>query len=578
MIRVIVLVIAAASTIWSLAVWLVGGFRFSVGSAIVTSTDALRPLALAMLAAMIYVLIAGIAQVREDIETVRPHAATALAILLSASPAVAGLARNSWTAGGSDSYAYVAQADLWLQGTQSVAAPIASEMPWPNPLWTLSPYGFKPAANRSAIVPITPPGLSLMMAAAKAFFGHRAMFWVVPVTGALLVWTTFLIGRQLSTDGIGVAAAWLLATSPPFLAMLVSPMSDVPATLFWAVAIYFALKQTRRDDVLSGLATSAAILVRPNLAPLALVLFAARPSIRFIAALMPSFVVVAWFNNSLYGSPLASGYGDLSALFSINHVPQNVRHYATWFVDSQTPLMLGAFVPLAIGRTKWLGVFTAVVVALYIAYVPFEAWWYLRFLLPSWPALCVGAAVFWLHLTLSGRQWARRLGVIPIAIIGVHGIAYAAGNGAFPSGEGDHRYATIGKIVEQVTGPQSVILTGQNAGAIRYYGGRITLRFDSLDRGWLDRAVTWLSDRGHHPYFVLEEWELPIFQERFSRSNRLGALSMTPVFAYQGRGVPGQVYVFDPAQPEGPITRAAVPPAAAAKCVEPAPPVMLNWR
>ena len=38
-----------------------------------------------------------------------------LAVLLALCPAIAGIARNSWTAGGADQYAYVSQADLWLQ-------------------------------------------------------------------------------------------------------------------------------------------------------------------------------------------------------------------------------------------------------------------------------------------------------------------------------------------------------------------------------------------------------------------------------------------------------------------------------
>jgi len=41
----------------------------------------------------------------------------------------------------------------------------------------------------------------------------------VPLTGALLVWTTFLLGRRVQSDAIGLAAAWLVATSPTFLIM-----------------------------------------------------------------------------------------------------------------------------------------------------------------------------------------------------------------------------------------------------------------------------------------------------------------------------------------------------------------------
>ena len=39
---------------------------------------------------------------------------------------MAGIARNSWTAGGADQYAYVSQADLWLQGDLTVPIPLAA--------------------------------------------------------------------------------------------------------------------------------------------------------------------------------------------------------------------------------------------------------------------------------------------------------------------------------------------------------------------------------------------------------------------------------------------------------------------
>ena len=98
------------------------------------------------------------------------------------------------------------------------------------------------------------------------------MFLVTPLSGALLVWITFAIGRRLVSDAVGLAAAWLVATSPAVLAMLVSPMSDVPAAAFWAGAMYFTLGSSSRSALMAGLAASAAILIRPNLAPLAAIL------------------------------------------------------------------------------------------------------------------------------------------------------------------------------------------------------------------------------------------------------------------------------------------------------------------
>ncbi len=228
MFHVIVAVFAVFGALWALAIWLVGGFTVPLPGVTIQSHDPLRPLAVGAIAAVIYLVARGPLNLR--------RVTTPLAILLALSPAIAGIARNSWTAGGADQYAYVSQADLWLQRDLTVPIPLAATAPWPEALLTFMPHGFRPAVTGPAFVPVTAPGLPLLMAGAKTIAGHCAMFLVTPLTGALLVWITFLIGRRIDSDALGLAAAWLVATSPAVLAMLVSPMSDVPAAAFWAIA------------------------------------------------------------------------------------------------------------------------------------------------------------------------------------------------------------------------------------------------------------------------------------------------------------------------------------------------------
>ena len=78
------------------------------------------------------------------------------------------------------------------------------------------------------------------------------MFLVTPLSGALLVWVTFAIGRRLDSDALGLAAAWLVATSPAVLAMLVAPMSDVPPRRSGPSAIYFTLGRTRNSALFAA--------------------------------------------------------------------------------------------------------------------------------------------------------------------------------------------------------------------------------------------------------------------------------------------------------------------------------------
>jgi hypothetical protein len=268
MVHVIVAVFAAFGALWTLVTWLVGGFTIGLWGATIRSNDPFRPLAFTVIAVAVYLATRGPVNLR------RLVAPSALVIALS--PAIVGIARNSWTASGADQYAYVSQADLWLDGDLTVPVPLASTAPWPDAVWSFTPHGFRPATTGAAIVPVTAPGLPLIMAGAKSIAGHCAMFLVTPLCGALLVWMTFAIGRRVESGVLGLAAAWFMATSPAMLAMLVSPMSDVPAAALWALAIFFTLGQTGSSALGAGLAASGAILIRPNLAPLAALLVAWR--------------------------------------------------------------------------------------------------------------------------------------------------------------------------------------------------------------------------------------------------------------------------------------------------------------
>ena len=596
MVHAIVAVIAVFGALWTLAIWLVGGFTIALPGITIRAHDPFRPLAFTAVLIGVYVATRGPLNLRRLV--------TPLVILIGLCPAVAGIARNSWTANGADQYAYVSQADLWLLGNLIVPVPLAATAPWPDATWSFTPHGFRPSVSEPAIVPMTAPGLPLAMAGVKALAGHCAMFLVTPLTGALLVWITFAIGRRIESDILGLVAAWFIATSPAVLAMLVSPMSDVPAAALWALAIYFTLGQSTRSAIFAGLAASGAILIRPNLAPLAGVLVLwrwwsiqpAKDTALLILGTIPGCLFIAWTNERLYGSPFASGYGSLSSLFSAAHIAVNLERYGRWLVESQTPLaIVGIGVLVVPASLVWrsqtdrraallLAATIVVVWALYLIYLPYEAWWFLRFMLPSWPAICVGMAAVILRLgqacpdthTDPKRSltlfWVCRTAAIGLAVaIGAHGIHYASRNGAFPTGEGGHRYVSVAKMVEQATDPSAIVFSGQHSGPIRYYAGRTIIRYELLDPRWLDRALQWLAAQGRRPFFLLEEYEVAEFEKRFAASNSHGRLALAPIVEYRAPGVPGAIYLFDPARPDGGELITSPPPSAIRTCVPPSP-------
>jgi len=582
--RVLPALLAALAIAWSAFVFVSNGFSFSVAGLKLSATDPVRPLVVAAAAALVYACVSGWRRTGRDLARLIGRLGPAqLTALLALAIVAVSFGWNSWAAGGSDEYVYVTQADQWLQGNAAIQIPIAADVPWPNGLATFTPLGYTAPPSGTVIVPMTAPGLSLIMAMLKAAAGHAAAFLVAPLTSGLLLWATFLIGRRLGSDALGLGAAWLVATSPTVLLMSRSMMSDVPVTAFWTLSMASLLGASAWSAVAAGMFAAVAILIRPNLVPLAAVLAVwcawrewVLPEGRrtrvlwFSAAAIPGCLGVAWFNHHVYGSALASGYGSLTVLFALANVPVNLAHYTGWLAQTQTPF---AFVGLAAlfvpSRRLWptaiarhtTGVLLAIVVvtlAVYVAYTPFDAWWYLRFLLPALPALSLGLAAVMIHGVSRHGRWVRIGAVAGLLMIGAFGVLTAVRLGVYPAGEGERRYATIAEIVGRATEPSAVIITGQHAGAMRYYGGRLTLRFDVLDPAWLDRAVAWLGAHGRRVYFLLEDWERPKFERRFRETNALGRLEMDPILVYSAAQIPGMVYLYDPLRPVGPTLR---PPA-----------------
>jgi hypothetical protein len=130
------------------------------------------------------------------------------------------------------------------------------------------PFGYRPATVGPALVPVTSPGLPIVMMAARAIAGHPAVFVVTPLAGAACIWLTFLIGRRWRSPRTGLIAALLVASNPVFLFMLMWPMTDMPAAAVIALIVWLLLRgdDARTTDALAaGVAAAFAILLRPNL-------------------------------------------------------------------------------------------------------------------------------------------------------------------------------------------------------------------------------------------------------------------------------------------------------------------------
>ncbi len=461
-----------------------------------------------------------------------------------------GLFRGIVTAAGADSYGYLSQADLWLSHHLRIEQPFVEKLPLPNADWTFSPLGYRPAAAGHVIVPTYAPGLPILMAIVKSIAGPRGPFVVVPVLGGLTVWLTYLLGVRAGSPSAGAVAAALVASSPAFLFQLMWPMSDIPAAAFWTAALVAALGTGRYAPAISGACASVAVAIRPNLVPLAAIPFAyliwkGRGGFAFAVAALPGVCLVAAVNAYLYGSPLASGYGNFDALYKLGNAPANITRYAGWLLTTQTPLVALAIVALARPPRAvhgFLAVFAAGVFIGYVFYTPFDAWWYLRFLLPGLPALLVLMAVglVWVVNRLPALAQTFVVSCGAILLIG-YGVNFAVSQGVFELRDGERRYETIGRYAASSTPPNAVFLSMQHSGGIRYYSNRLTLRYDWLPSDWLDRAIALLRDQGYRPYIVLEDWEEAVFKQRFGGQSETGRLAWRPLMEFND-GMPVRVY------------------------------------
>jgi len=591
--RAVLLGAACLAAAWSATLALLGGFKIRLFGIAIRSNDPDRALVIVCLALAGYFVAGG----RIQRETVRRlggatsrvvHALSRagagvvhalvrrpglVALALALTLAIAAAAGSSRIAGGADAYGYVSQADLWLAGHLVIKQPWVAEVPWPNAEWSFSPLGYRPAEppRQWAIVPTYSPGLPLLFAGAKLLGGQCALFAVVPIFAGLGVLVTYGIGKRLVSPSGGVIAAWLVAASPTVIGIAVEPLTDVPVMTAWALSIYLLLARIggRLSPALVGLAAGIEILIRPNLVPLSIPIvmwYMIRrqtdgdsrllSSGLFALGALPAILLIAFLNRRLYGSPLSSGYGTLADLYAWSHVGPNLRRYFAWFMFAQTPVALAGLAALLLPtRRLWtaaadlrivpiLAIFVALLWGQYFAYEVFDSWGFLRFLLPSWPLIMAGVAAVLLAAT---DAWLARLPrvvaqtalALLVVLLGVWTFSTALREGVFNRQIAANE-APLGQLVRKHTVDNSVVLVWERSGTIRYYSGRTTLRYDFLDREWLDRAVAWLRQRGVHVYAVLDPNHREQCLRRFAGQAALAALDR-PVFIFE----PARTALYD---------------------------------
>jgi len=571
-----VLAIAILASIWAVVARETGGVGWTIGPLRLSSRQPLRPLLVAVAAAIFYLWRTPHQQADADGAWLDRHLsrlAKAHGPVIIATGFVIGIYYGSVTAGGSDSYGYVSQASLWLAGDLITPQPLVQKFSWPGREWAFAPLGYRPRSTSGDIVPTYPAGLPMVMAVFLAIFGVDGPFFVVPVLASLALWATYALGREATgSRTAGAGAALMLLTAPVFLAHAMLPMTDVPVTAGWTAVCLLSIKRPRPQPAVAGIIAAVSLLIRPNLALLALIPIAAwappalrnrvagrdgiRNILRFGVGLSPAVFVLIALNTYLYGSPIESGYGALTDQYALGSLLPNLKNYAGWLVASETPLVALALIPFfdreAVRRSEALqssaiaalAALVLLTVVSYLFYTPSDVWFYLRYMLPALPAVFV-------LMTAALRRGVQYMppavkapaAVLIVLAVAVHGLQYSHDQFIFRQREFERRHIEAAHAAAHLTPENAIILSSQHSGSIRYYAHRTTLRYDALKDQRLDITLRELKEKGYRPYIVLDDWEENEFRRRFAATSRAGALDWTPVRRVMTNP---EVRIFDP--------------------------------
>ena len=136
---------------------------------------------------------------------------------------------------------------------------------------------------------------------------------------------------------------------------------------------------------------------------------------------------------------------------------------------------------------------------------------------------------------------------LTVAIVGSlawHGVKYGLDRGIFNWDSARRETVAVCDYIARRLPSNAIFLSVSHSGSIRYYAGRITVRYDWIPPSQLDTVIQDLRDLGYHPYIVLEQWDEPQFQSRFAGASALGALDWPAVARlYEAT----KVSIYDPA-------------------------------
>jgi hypothetical protein len=408
-------------------------------------------------------------------------------------------------AGGADQSGYLNSARLLTEGQVTTAMRIVPNFPTDTvPRSTYMPLGFAIGGD-DALVPTYPVGLPLMVSVMAHLIGWEpAARWTMVLHALLGVALIFWLARECGLSSRASAlSSLILATSPVYLYMSLTLMSDTPALVWTTAAVLLAWRSRQRVwwAAPAGVALAVAVATRPTnilaLAPIAVCLGISLQRWSWLGAGgAPGAAMLLRYNMAVYGQAFTTGYGDTSVLFGLENVGLSLSSYVQWLPALVTPIgVLALGLPVLFRRAPrlitmlllWIGVF---VVFYMFYYHTHETWWYLRFLLPAFPPLIVGSLLVGRALL---EQWQNRRGAHPFlrtapaalllaAFILWHNVRWVDWWNVLAVGGGARAYRDVAEWTTAQLPADAAIMAMEVSGALRYYTSFAVVRWDFLER------------------------------------------------------------------------------------------------
>jgi hypothetical protein len=492
-----------------------------------------------------------------------PRRATArgalwIAVLAAGLTTAVAVRFNTLTPWGTDGAAYVEAAHRWAAARLFEPSPLPLTAPWTGEGAVTVPLGMRPGLISGTDISEYPPGFSILMAAALGLVGDLGPYLVAPLSAGVIVLCASVLGRYLAGPAAGLIAVVLVAASPATLVSAMQPMSDAPVTALWLLALVLGFRPGAWAAAAAGSAAGMAVLVRPNLAPLAaviglLILATGRATNGWRAALgagaafagttAVGVATLMWCQAVLYGGPFTPSYRSITGWFTWAHVPINAAIHTRNLVAVHSSWMAVALLaPLLFVRARPATpaertsrraaiAFSAVIalnVALYLPYTPYPEPQYLRFLLPAivLAFVFIAAVTAWLlPRTARVSRWLTPVALVPALVV----LCAPGALVRYPFGMHDEfwRVVPLGRYLENALPANAVAFVYLHGTATAHYTGAPTVRLDLIPPDALDRLALDLERRGFTPVFVADYNELPFIRTRFAGSP-LGALDWPP--------------------------------------------------